>query len=94
MGMRAVDGPGKGYFVDTATAAAWLDISRKTLFRLAAASDWLEPTHEGRRVLWRWEDIHALAQVMAGKKRKNSHVAGEDWRGLEDAGEDKPENAT
>lgn len=66
MGSRSIDGPGKGRHVSTETAADWLAVSEDTFEGIAASHPWLRPVRIGRKVLWHWLDIVALAQVMAG----------------------------
>jgi hypothetical protein len=66
MGMRTIDGPGEGKkYVTTDEAAAWMNVSDKTLKRMAERTDWLLPVKIGDRTLWDWADIFALAQMLS-----------------------------
>jgi hypothetical protein len=64
---RTIDGPGEGRLVTTEEAARWLSVHEDTLEALAAKEDWLHPVKIGRKKLWRWLDIVALAVVIEGR---------------------------
>jgi hypothetical protein len=64
MGTRPVDGPGRGKYVSTDTAAEWLGISDHTFEALADQFDWLTPVKIGRRTVWNWFDVVCVAHIL------------------------------
>jgi hypothetical protein len=86
VGIRTIDGPGKGteQYVDRRKAADHMGVTPEQFEKLAEefASDWLRHLWVGNRKMWAWEEVYAFCiyyrclQRVSGAGQKNEGGGG------------------